>query len=100
MSTPTFVVKRINGQYVTVPMNACAGSAAAWMIGGSLLLVNGVRGEVGFRGAVAAAFGGWMVARGALGYDPLRGCCSSGSATDWPANQTPSYQNDRDGRAP
>ena len=99
MSTPTFVVKKINGQYVTVPMNSCIGVAAAWFVGGSVLLVNGVQ-RGGFRGAVAAGFGTWMIARGILGYNPLEGCCSSQSATDGPPNQSPSYQNDHDGRAP
>src|SRR5437763_479225 len=73
MSTPSFVVKKINGQYVTVPMNSCMGTAAAWFVGGSLLLANGVT-RGGFRGAVSAGFGTWMIARGILGYNPLEGC--------------------------
>jgi len=99
MSTPTFVVKKINDQYVTVPANSCPHAKAAWIVGGSLLLATGVR-RGGFRGVVGAGFGAWMIARGALGYNPLRSCCSTHGAPDGPSGQSPSYQNDAEGRAP
>ena len=99
MSTPTYVVKLVNGQYVTVPVNTCAGSAAAWVLGGGLLMMKGVRrgGLFGFAGSL---LGAGLIARGVLGYNPLQGCCSKAEAPDGPASQTPSYQNDRGVRSP
>jgi hypothetical protein len=99
MSTPTYVVKHVNGQYMTVPVNTCVGSAAAWVVGGGVLLVNGIR-RGGLLGAAGTLLGAGLITRGVLGYNPLQGCCSTGEAPDGHASQTPSYQNDRDGRSP
>jgi len=99
MSTPTYVVKLVNGQYVTVPVNTCAGSAAAWVLGGGLLLVNGVR-RGGLIGAASSLLGASLIARGILGYNPLQNCCSKPEAPDGPSSQTPSYQNDHGVRSP
>jgi hypothetical protein len=94
MSTPTYVVKKIGDQYVTVPLDSCPGAAAAWILGGSLLLLSGFR-RGGLRGVISAGFGAAFVARGALGYNPLHGCCSTQESADGSASQSPSYQNDR-----
>src|SRR4051812_15661036 len=99
MATPTYVVKKVGDQYVTVPVNTCAGSAVAWIVGGGLLLMNGVR-RGGLLGGATAILGTGLIARGALGYNPLGRCCGAGHAPDGPASQTPSYQNDGDGRSP
>lgn len=98
MSTPTYVAKKIGNQYVMVPVDTCAGSAAAWVVGGGVLLVSGMR-RGGLLGSAAAIVGACLIARGGLGFNPLAVCCTRQGGPNGPASQTPSYQNDFDGRS-
>jgi len=101
METPTYEVKRIGDQYVTVRKDSHGiDTSVSYIGGGALLAVLGLR-RGGLLGAAAFAAGAGLIVRGAVGYNPLAAifCGPSPRAPGDRASQAPSYQHDCHNRA-
>ena len=100
MATPTYVVKKIGDNYVPVKQDDHADARrAAYVGGGALLALVGYR-RGGLLGGVATLAGAGLIARGALGFNPMIALrVAPGHAPDGLPTETPSYQNDYERRA-
>ena len=99
-----FVVQRIGDKYVTVPVDHYPGATrTAYGTWGFVLTLLGLS-RRSLPGALLAAVGGAMLYRCVTGKEllPHGWLCASacGAARDGRPNQTPSYQNDSNRRAP
>jgi hypothetical protein len=92
MNTPSYVVRKIGDRYVTVKRDTGPLATTAWIVGGTCLALRGVQ-RGGLRGGIAFMAGIGFIVRGALGYNPMAGCCGD-SASPGRARHGPSYQND------
>ena len=96
VATPTYVIRRIGDRYIPILQRPQTQVSRPILIsGGALLGLMGLK-RRGALGAAALFGGAALIARGALGYNPLsrlvcqlRPCVPNGSPS-----QTPSYQND------
>ena len=100
MARQRYVAKKMGDRYELMPTSPEATAACAgWAVGGGLLALVGLS-RRSVPGLALATIGGAMLYRGVTGRDPIRlvrqmfACETSGSASE-----TPSYQNDTDGRS-
>lgn len=100
MAAPRYIIEHIGDQYIPVPVECCPQVHAAYIAGGTALALAGLR-RRGLAGLIALATGAAVIARGALGYNPLPAVYKwfRAGPRDGPPGLAPSHQNDFAGRA-
>src|SRR5690348_13090919 len=101
MATPTYIIKHVGDRYVPVRQEENpALSRGAWLLGGALITLAGLR-RGRLMGAAAGLAGAAMLVRGAIGLSPTLALIGylHRHAPDGDPTLAPSYQNDFPARA-